>query len=82
MLADLGKALLSKRGGVVAILVGAAAAVGAGVVPHDSPEGQAAGAAGLAVLALAAAVGGPKAVAWLSGKLGGGAAGGKDGAAS
>lgn len=63
ILKQLVAAALSRRGGVAALLALAAAIVGAGAIPHDSPEGQAAGGAagvvvvmgiaGLAKLALA-----------------------------
>lgn len=52
---DVLKALLSKRGGVAAVLVAAGVVVGGGVVPHDGPEGQAAGAAAGAVCVLGVA---------------------------
>lgn len=49
---DLLKGLLTKRAGVTVVLGLAAAAVGGGVVPHDGPEGQAAGAAAGVVVVL------------------------------
>lgn len=51
ILKQLVAAALSRRGGVAALLALAAAIVGAGAIPHDSPEGQAAGgAAGVVVV--------------------------------
>lgn len=55
ILKQLVAAALSRRGGVAALLALAAAIVGAGAIPHDSPEGQAAGAAAGAVCVLGVA---------------------------
>jgi hypothetical protein len=67
------RGLLGSRWGLSSILAGAAALVASGVVVHDAPEAQAAGTAGLALLALGAAALGPRVSAWLAARFGGGA---------
>lgn len=69
---DMLKQAAGSRWGLTAILALAAAAVGSGEVQATSAEGQAAGAAGLGVLAAAWLVVGPRVVGWAKGKLGAG----------
>lgn len=67
------RGLLGSRWGLAAVLAAGAGLVGSGVVVHDAPEAQAAGAASLALLAVGAAALGPRVSAWLAARFGGGA---------
>lgn len=68
---DMLKQAAGSRWGLTGILALAAAAVGSGEVQATSAEGQAAGAAGLGVLAVAWLTLGPRFTAWVKGKIGG-----------
>lgn len=67
------RGLLGSRWGLSGILGACAALVASGVVVHDAPEAQAAGAASLALLAVGAAALGPRVSAWIASRFGGGA---------
>jgi hypothetical protein len=67
---DLLKQLAGSRAGLTTLLAGGAALIGTGVVDHASPEGQAAGVAGVGLAATGLAVLLPKLLAWVRGKAG------------
>lgn len=72
---ELLKKLGGSRWGVAGVLVAGGVAVGASVVPHDSPEAQGAFGAALLLVVAAGALLGPKAAAWIGGVLGKGGSG-------